>query len=90
MFYSAMEISVTRLLRICAFFPSTAFILCLFLALWTDWDRSVDTICQRNNHNHHPVNFLPSISMLISSKQPMLFIWRSFIGLHLSPRLLLG
>jgi len=87
---TAMEISVTRLLRICAFFPSTAFILCLFLALWTDWDRSVDTICQRDHHNHHPVNFLPSISMLISSKQPMLFIWRSFIGLHLSPRLLLG
>merc|ERR1712227_75033 len=85
-----MEISVTKLLRICAFLPSAAFFLCLFTALWSDWTGAVDTICRRDGHSHHPVNYLPSISMLISSKQPMLFIWRTFLGLHFFPRLMLG
>ena len=100
-----MEISVTKLLRICAFLPSSAFVLCLitglefsiiiFLliissALWIDWNGATDTICRRDGLTHHPSNYLPSISMLISSRQPMLFIWRTFLGLHFAPRLMLG
>ena len=85
-----MEISVTQLLRICAFLPSSAFILCLFFALKNDWEGSTDTLCHIDGHARHPVNYLPSISMLISDSQPMLFIWRSFIALHMFPRYMLG
>jgi len=85
-----MEISVTKLLRICAFLPSSAFILCLITALWIDWRGATDTICRRDGITRHPSNYLPSISMLISSTQPMLFIWRTFLGLHFAPRLMLG
>jgi len=88
--FQIMEISVTQLLRICALLPLSALVLCLSLALWLDWDGSVDTLCYLNGSPHHPVNLFPSISMLISDSQPMLFIWRSFIALHIFPRYMLG
>lgn len=85
-----MEISVGQILKVCALLPGGGFLLCLLLSIYTDWSRSVDTFCHRNGVGHHPVNYLPSISMMISDRQPMMFIWRAAIGLHSTPRLLLG
>lgn len=61
-----MELSVGKILTICAILPGGGFLLCLILSIYTDWVRSVDTVCNRDGHMYHPTNYLPSISMMIS------------------------
>ncbi|CAG5103450.1 Oidioi.mRNA.OKI2018_I69.chr1.g778.t1.cds [Oikopleura dioica] len=85
-----MKAEILSIWKFCVACPSLAFISCLFLSLWTDWERSVNTQCVKDGKTHHPYNLLPSISMMISDRQPMEFIWRAAIGLHSFPRLFLG
>ena len=65
-----MDVTVARILKICAYLPGGGFFLCLILSLASDWTKSVDTVCRLpNGALHHPINFLPSISMMISGEK---------------------
>ncbi|CBY11211.1 unnamed protein product [Oikopleura dioica] len=85
-----MKVEIASIWKFCVACPSLAFLACLILSLWTDWQRSVFTECIKDGKKHQPYNLLPSISMMISDRQPMELIWRAAIALHSFPRLFLG
>lgn len=63
--------------------PAGAFLSCLFLALNLHFEAATRTHCG-------VPNFLPSISAIVGSYQPEMFIWRLCIALHCLPRFALA
>uniref|UniRef100_V5IBC0 Putative post-gpi attachment to protein factor 2 n=1 Tax=Ixodes ricinus TaxID=34613 RepID=V5IBC0_IXORI len=66
-----------------ALLPLSSFLTCIFYSLMFQFKQVTVTHCQ-------VANLLPSISAAIGSYTPQRYIWRTGIGLHAAPRLLVS
>uniref|UniRef100_A0A131XWX1 Putative fgf receptor activating protein n=1 Tax=Ixodes ricinus TaxID=34613 RepID=A0A131XWX1_IXORI len=66
-----------------ALLPLSSFLTCIFYSLMFQFKQVTATHCQ-------VANLLPSISAAIGSYTPQRYIWRTGIGLHAAPRLLVS
>ncbi|OQV20500.1 Post-GPI attachment to proteins factor 2 [Hypsibius exemplaris] len=60
--------------------PLVSLIICVFLALFFEFDRAVATHCMVRN-------YLPSLSASIGGFTPQRYIWRTGVAFHSAPRL---
>jgi MFS family permease len=70
-------------LRLTYFLPYFAFITCIIVTVFKDFEKSTHTHCK-------VINVLPSISAIIAGFEPQRFIWRFCFALTSIPRYLIG